>query len=227
MFRKWPMVVYYERRNGSNVKTCGGTIIHPRFVLTAAECFQEGENGIIRAGKTVLNKIEPGEETRKILRGFRHPDYRDGQYHDDIALVKLESSLEYTDSIYPAFLPAEFEEVLDRKDHWMLGYGYRNATTPANSLHEAWVATVPCKSKYNNLVCIRNKPQQRGGCTGDSGGPLLDQRNGWWYVVGVISDVFFRVGSPKLPDCSESTTGFTRVSAFQRWILRTIQDNAD
>ena len=58
--------------------------------------------------------------------------------------------------------------------------------------------------------------QNKGGCTGDSGGPLSYKNpdDNKWYVVGIASFVGESCGV---------YTAFTKVSAYKDWIQQTMR----
>ncbi|MEM6678294.1 MAG: serine protease [Pseudomonadota bacterium] len=99
---------------------------------------------------------------------------------------------------------------------------------PETTLEQAFQILAPGigNALTDNMICAGVASGERSSCHGDSGGPLMMQReDGGWIQVGIVS-----WGKPPLaggPACGlPSLYGvYTRVSNYFNWIGQTIQSN--
>ncbi|GJQ74218.1 CLIPB9 [Trypoxylus dichotomus] len=159
-----------------------------------------------------------------IERAIPHADYVDGtkdRYHD-IALIRMNGNARFSKFVRPVCLPQPSSDQITASDK-LIVVGWGKTETGRYSpirlkLRVPLVSESNCNAVFNRAgVNVRGGQLCAGGeknkdsCNGDSGGPLLVERNERFYVVGVVS--FGAVcGTEGWPGI------YSRVSQYRDWI---------
>ncbi|XP_068973443.1 venom protease-like [Bombus flavifrons] len=180
---------------------CGGSLISARHVLTAAHCAIHSSLYVVRIGDLNLKRTDDG--AHPIEMGFEskliHSDYKHGRsYHHDIAILRLEKDVSFSEYIRPICLP--LEESLRNNNFvgynpFVAGWGKLSYGGPySDVLMEVQVPVISnaeCKKAYSNIpdteICAGYAEGGKDACTGDSGGPLMIPQNFTYYEIGVVS----------------------------------------
>ncbi|XP_066499784.1 elastase 2 [Hoplias malabaricus] len=228
----WPWQVSLQYLSSGNYyHTCGGTLISNQWVLTAAHCIGSRTYRVYLGKHNMKTANEKGSIAIAPAKIIVHEQWDSYRIRNDIALIKLSTPVEFTDSIMPACLPAAGLVLPHNFPCYVTGWGRIWTGGPiADILQQALLPVVghptcTLPDWWGDLVT--EKMVCAGGdgmlasCNGDSGGPLNCQRSdGSWDVHGVVS-----FGSSLGCNYPRKPSVFTRVSSYIDWINRVMASN--
>ncbi|MFJ3809506.1 S1 family peptidase [Streptomyces sp. NPDC090073] len=217
------------RGNPHDRQFCGGSLLAPDIVMTAAHCVIGAQPKQLETvvGRTVLSKKNQGH-LRNVTDVVVHPRYARGQEAYDIAFLTLDKPVTGT---APVNLPTAGTDALIRPGAKATVIGWGNTDTEVThypdrirAVDVPIVSHIECKASYpdyDKKVNICAGVEGKDSCQGDSGGPMfraLPGRRGV-YQTGIVSygdgcasqgapGVYTYTGSAQLWDTlSESAKG--------------------
>ncbi|MBN3289049.1 MCT1A protease, partial [Polypterus senegalus] len=225
-----PYMAYLKIQRSEGFFKCGGVIIHPRFILSAAHC--SGENITVILGAHDLLKIETSWQKILVKKIIVHEKYKKKTHENDIMLLELWHKATWTPEVQPIKIPDAAVDVQPNTSCSVAGWGKTNNNSTSNKvLREVNVKVQDvneCKAaKKNNLkekvICARGTGI-KGTCNGDSGSPLICPIKGAHLAaVGIVS---FRLSNEKECEDPDRNNVYMKVSAYWSWIKKNIRANS-
>eukprot|EP00545_Synedropsis_sp_CCMP1620_P003094 CAMPEP_0119014758 /NCGR_PEP_ID=MMETSP1176-20130426/10374_1 /TAXON_ID=265551 /ORGANISM="Synedropsis recta cf, Strain CCMP1620" /LENGTH=266 /DNA_ID=CAMNT_0006967997 /DNA_START=30 /DNA_END=827 /DNA_ORIENTATION=+ len=169
---------------------CGGSLIAPNLVLTAAHC--AGPNGSVRIGSDFMGS---GGVVRSVTTQCKHPNYNDETVDNDYLILQLAQPVD-TNTFKVIQLNNDASQ--PQVDDMLTVIGYGATSEDGNGSDRLQQVQVPtnshatCSSQYTDVqedihLCAGFTSGGKDSCQGDSGGPIFEMRNGEPVQVGVVS----------------------------------------
>lgn len=242
---QWPwQIALYQTQTVDNKYICGGTLVSHRHVITAAHCvtkkksMQKVEKNTLTVylGKHNLRTSVDGVQIKFVHNIIVYPEYNVSTYNRDLAILELREPVDYSDWVRPACLWPESEIDLQNiigKKGSVVGWGFDDrgiATEELTMVEMPVVDQETCLRSYNEFFVRFTSSYTycagyRDGtsvCNGDSGGGMVFQSNGIWYLRGLVSLSVARQNEYR---CDPSHyVIFTDIAKLLPWVKQNVYD---
>ncbi|XP_030559022.1 chymotrypsin-2 [Drosophila novamexicana] len=198
---------------------CGGAIIHDQYILTAASCLAGMRKSNVKVVMSTNDWAGPAWEYY-VEEIILHCKFDQPLYHNDIALIKMQTLVAY-DEVTQNITIAALDDLVAGDKLKMTGWGSTSESGEyefdLRELEVTYVPTANCNSTYGHTsdldighLCAVGRVGA-GACHGDHGGPLVDSQG---RLVGI--------GNWGVPCGRGFPDVFARVSFYYDWIQSTI-----
>uniref|UniRef100_A0A4X2M1E4 chymotrypsin n=1 Tax=Vombatus ursinus TaxID=29139 RepID=A0A4X2M1E4_VOMUR len=210
----WPWQVSLQVRDQTGFHFRGGSIINQDWVFTANHCgpIKVVGRGAQGGGISLAPAISP--------TGLQNPKLNLFTISNDIALMKLATPVQFSDTVSPVCLPSSADDFPAGSTCATTGWGLtKYTTTPSPPPQKLQQSSLPllsndeCKKYWGNkikdsMVCPGAGELPSLCPQGDSGGPLLCQKDGGSSV------------------CTTSNPGvYARVTELLPWVQEVLAAN--
>lgn len=196
---------------------CGSSIIHERFLLTAAHCITPKRRYIVVVG---TDKTYQGGEVYEIENIIVHENYSSVNSDNDISIIKLKNALTFGPNVKIITMSDPSDPLVNGMVFNATGWGATQfngmSSRDLRQVQIPLISWYDCQNAYwpylitERMVCAGGRGKDV--CSGDSGGPLT-----WQAIqIGITS---FGVRCGGLPGV------YTMVAALRPWIDRIIAQN--
>ncbi|XP_064480507.1 plasma kallikrein-like isoform X1 [Ornithodoros turicata] len=223
-----------------DIHACGASVVNENWIITAAHCCANPLHiGYVALfGKQNVAHFEETQEARYFDKVVIHEKYvliENGAAAEyDYCLVRLSEPVNFTEYIGPVCLPEpeeDYTSVTCTTSGWGLTENHGTTADILQKVDLPILSNDECALAYathqlnitDDMICAGYKEGGKGTCSGDSGGPIVCEReDGSWVQVGITSWGGDKSGLCALPN---EPSVFARVNYVLDWIHSTIREN--
>lgn len=226
--REWMVALLMYNQSSSSATLCGGNYVgssgNYHFIVTAAHCLVDTFDTAIAYFN--LDNLERANSGYYYLKSYSskvvNADYDSSTITNDIGIITFKSSS--FSGPTPAVLATPEIDLVVGENVTVTGYGLTSYATQSDdySLREvtlSLLSNATCKSDFAKVgvptdldVEVCAMADDKGACSGDSGGPLIVTRGDYEIVIGLVSWGVECADTAAYPDV------YTRVSTYVDWI---------
>lgn len=190
-------LVLWSPNDGPRILFCGGSLIAPRLVITAAHCVDnKTQNTDLDVVVGALNLATDGQRIH-VAHIWVDPNYNKAQAHaDDVAILEL--SMDGIPQGRTVPLMGDDAGVAELTPVRVTGWGApihgAGAVRDLRTVDLRLISNLHCNDpvSYDNaigptMLCAGSDGAGKDSCQGDSGGPLTIDLHGTRTLMGVVS----------------------------------------
>ncbi|NWT29343.1 GRAF protein, partial [Cardinalis cardinalis] len=148
---------YVARLQGKDNHSCGGFLVAPAWVMTAAQCLQHKPLSVI-LGAPSLQRREGSWQTFQVKEYHSYPGFTSPKEGKDILLLKLDGNASSNGHVRP--IPLEKSKIRGGAECSLAGWGDRTASVTVTRQRD-------CLNHYpglaDNLICGQSRSSKVPG----------------------------------------------------------------
>ncbi|XP_067896211.1 coagulation factor X-like isoform X2 [Heterodontus francisci] len=207
-----------------NEKICAGAILNKDFVLTSADCVNQLRSFTVVVGEHNLEVDEGSEQTLNVSHIHIHSRYSQATFENDLALLRLETPIEFNNYTIPICLPeTDFAEFFLMNSEygavsgWKLKKGRVEQPVLLGLPYVPYIKYTKCEGLQHfpivhRMFCAGFEELVDPLCYLTRGGPFVTKYRSVWYLTGMS------LGVEKY-DCNMIPV-YTKVSRYINWIKK-------